>query len=347
MDTAGGSDGPRRPAGTPRLALMAIVAVSVVAFGLLTTVVPDRDVLEPETIDPTALVEPEIEAGFRVVAELPTGPWQSHRINDAYLYVDDAPWIVTDDDRVVDIDLPEMGVLFGAIATRDESVAFGRTSTGPAIWRSTDNLSWELERLPWDGTVRAAAEIDGHLVVIGISRNGPAFTYVAATEVPRGWLTVETTEIPDSGLISVPAGFVGRGNATDGSGYGYLYSDDGADWAWQADRAAAGSRSPGQLPAFVIEADETLLRLPGDERAFAPPAWPISGVWLEGETMWLQTPSAAWASVDGEEWLEYPINAETGVDGGYSVLLPVGETARVATSSDDRVYLMRWDPGSG
>ena len=202
--------------------------------------------------------------------------------------------------------------------------------------------------MPWDGTVRAAAAIDGNLVLIGISRNGPAFTYVAATETPTGWLIVETTDVPDSGLISVPGGFVGRGNATDGSGYGYLYSDDGADWAWQANRAAAGSRSPGQLPAFVVETDGTpMLTLPGDERVFDPPAWPVSGLWLEGDTIWVQTPNSAWASVDGIEWQEYPINTETGIEGGYSVLLPVGDTARVATSANDRIYLLRWDPGSG
>jgi hypothetical protein len=348
MDTAGGSDGQQRRTGAPRPAVMVIVAAAVTAFGLLTTLSPDRDALEPETIDPGALVEPEIDAGFRVVAELRHGPWESHRIAGAYLFVGDAPTIIADDDTVFEIDLDQVEVVFGAISVGGESLAFGRTPESPAVWRSDDNVDWALETLPWDGTVRAAAEIDGRLVLIGIARNGPAFTYVVANEAPGGWLVVETTQVPDSGLISVPGGFVGRGSATDGSGYGYLYSDDGSDWTWQSDRAAGGSRSPGQIPGFVVETDAaTLLSLPGDERVFEPPAWPISGLWVEDDTIWVQTPNSAWASLDGVEWQEYPINAETGVDGGYSVLLPVGETARLATSVDDRIHLLRWDPGSG
>jgi hypothetical protein len=141
---------------------------------------------------------------------------------------------------------------------------------------------------------------------------------------------------------------VGRGSATDGSGFGYLHSNNGLDWTWQSDRAAAGRRSPGPLPAFVIESDgASLLRLPGDERVFASPGWPILGLWLEDGTIWVQTSGAAWASTDGVEWREYPIDSETGVDGGFSMLLPVGDTARLAVSVDDRAYLMRWDPGSG
>ena len=131
MDTAGGSDGPQRRGGAPRPTLMAIVAFAVVAFGLLTTVVPDRDALEPETIEPAALVEPEIEAGFRVVAELTKGPWESHRVAGGYLYVDVTPWIITDDDQVYRVDLPRSEVVFGAIAAGDESIAFGRTDTAP------------------------------------------------------------------------------------------------------------------------------------------------------------------------------------------------------------------------
>jgi hypothetical protein len=320
--------------------VMAIAAVAVTAFGLLTTLAPNRDALEPERTEPAALVEPEIEAGFRVVAEFTEGPWENHRVAGAYLYVDVTPWIITDDDRVFRVDLPQSEVVFGAIAAGDESIAFGRTHTGPALWRSSNNIDWTLERLPWEGTVRAAAEIDGRIVLIGIALNGPAFTYVAATAEPEGWHVVEMDKVPDSGLISVPGGFMGRGNATDGSGFGYLYSGDAVEWTLQSARAAAG--------AYLVETEKTpMLMLPGDERVFESPAWPISGLWLEGETIWIQTPNSAWASVDGVDWLEYPISPETGVDGGYSVLLPVGDVARVATSVDDRSYLLRWDPGSG
>jgi hypothetical protein len=285
-------------------------------------------------------VEPQIEAGFRPVAEFQEDPWESYRIAGAYLSVGDAPTIITDDDRVFEVDLPQVAIVFGAAEAGDESIAFGRTATSPAIWRSSDTVNWTLQTLPWDGTVRAAAEIEGRLVLIGIAIKGPAFTYIAATEAPNGWLVVEMSKVPDSGLVSVPGGFMGRGNATDGSGFGYLYSDDAIDWTWQSDRAAAG--------AYVVETEETvLLKLPGDERVFAPPAWPVSGLWLEGETIWAQTPNSAWASVDGVEWLEYPISAETGVNGGYSLLLPVGDTPRLATSIGDRILLLRWDPGSG
>jgi hypothetical protein len=355
MDTSGSPERPVRSARPPRPVLSAIVAAVVIAFGLITTLVPDRATFDPDSIDPAALSEPEIEAGFRVVAELDVGPWRNFRIADAYLYTSDAqslsmgdgPTVITDDDEVFDVNLPDMEVLFGAIDADEESVAFGRTPAGPALWRSTDNVAWALELLPWEGTVRAGAMIDGRLVLIGIENDGPSFHYVAATETPKGWLVLETTRVPHTGLISVPGGFVGRGTAPDGSGYGYLYSDDGADWTHESNRAAAGSRSRGAIPAFVIETDDApLLTLPGDERVFAPPEWPISGLWLEEETIWLQTPGSAWSSIDGVDWQEYPINAATGIEGGFSVLLPVGDTARLATLMDDRILLFRWDPGS-
>lgn len=355
MDTAGGSDRPQRRVGAPRPGIMVIVAVAVTAFGLLTTLAPDRAV-DSETIDPAALVEPEFEASFLIVAELEVGPWVSYRIDDAYLYTSDAPTptlgtrptVITDDDEVIEVDLPGLEVLFGAFSGVGESVAFGRTEGGPALWRSADNLTWNLEPLPWDGTVRAGAIIDGRIVLIGIEQRGPSFTYVAATETPTGWLLVDSSRIPDSGLISVPGGFVGRGTASDGSGFGYLYSDDAVDWAFQSFRAASASRSAGHMPAFVIDPEDApLLTLPGDDRLFAPPGWPVSGVSLEGDIIWIQTPGSAWSSTDGVEWKEYPINSTVGVTSGFSVMLPVDDTIRLAVSLGNRIVLMRWDEGSG
>ncbi len=348
MDTVGGSEGLRAPGRAARPLLTVVVALAVVAFGLVTALGPDRAPLDPEAIDPgAALIEPEIEAGFRVVAQLDDGPWDPFRIAGAYLFIGDAPTVITDADEVFEVDLPELEVLFGAIDAGAESIAFGRTPDGPALWRSTDARTWEIQRLPWDGTVRAGALIDGEIVLIGIASDGPSFTYVRATETEGGWLVIETTRIPDTGLISVPGGFVGRGNATDGTGYGYLYSDNGLDWIYQSDRAAAGSRTAGQIPSFVVETEDSpLLTLPGDDRVFAPPAWPVSGLWLEGDVLWVQTPDSAWSSYDGESWTEFPIDASTGVGNGYSVLLPVGDVARLATSLDNRVTLLRWDPGS-
>ena len=350
IETSGKQERPARKAGPPLPVLSAIVAAVVIGFGLITTLVPDRATLDPDSIDPGALSEPEIEAGFRVVAELDVGPWKSFRIADAYLYpgdalsIGDGPTVITDDDEVLDVNLPDMEVLFGAIDADEESVAFGRTPAGPALWRSTDNVTWALESLPWEGTVRAGAMIDGRLVLIGIENDGPAFHYVAATEAPKGWLVVETTRIPHTGLISVQGGFVGRGPAPDGSGYGVLYSDDGVDWTHESDRAATGS---GAIPAFVIETDDALLlTLPGDDRVFAPPEWPIAGLWLEDGTIWIQTPGSAWSSIDGVDWQEYPIRAASGIGGEFSILLPVCDTARLATLIDDRIFLFRWDPGS-
>lgn len=345
MDTAG--ERSRQPNRSPRLLITVVVAITVVGFGLITAIAPDRNPIDADQIDAAALVEPEIEAGFRAIAALDEGPWESFRIAGAYLFMGGGPTVITDDDLVLEVELPEMEVLFGAIDAGGESIAFGRTARGPAIWRSPDAVSWSLERLGWDGTVRAAAEIDGRLVLIGIEQEGPSFHFVTATEAPGGWLVIETNRVPDTGLISVPGGFVGRGTATDGSGYGYLYSDDGLDWTFRSSRSAAGSRSAGQIPAFVIETGGSpLLRLPGDDRVFAPPAWPLSGLWIEGEVVWAQTPDSAWSTLDGKDWREYPIDSSTGVGSGYSVLLPVGDTARLVTSSGDRISLARWDPGS-
>lgn len=321
-------------------------AIGAVGFGLVTALIPgpgEDDAL----ITPSALSQPEIEPGFRVVAELETGPWDPYRIDGGYLSMDIEATVITDDDRLQAVQLPDIEILFGAIDAGSESIAFGRTSVGPAIWRSPDTLTWTLHQLPWTGTVRAAAVIDDSLMLIGISSSGATFSYVIATESPDGWFVRETSRIPDTGLISVPGGFVGRGTATDNTGYGYLYSDNGLDWGFQSARAAAASRSSGQLPVFVIESpDGSELRIPGHERSFTPPDWPVSGVWLETDTIWVQTPDAAFSSVDGVEWTKYPIDATTGVAGGFSVLLPVGDTPRVATAANGRISLLRWDAGS-
>ena len=192
-----------------------------------------------------------------------------------------------------------------------------------------------------------AAELAGLFASRRVTRASTSALAGRNSSASGGWSVSATSRIPDTALHSVPGGFVGRGVATDGDGYGYLYSDNGVDWIYQSDRAAAGSRTAGQIPSFVIETEDTpLLRLPGDGRAFAPPAWPVSGLWLEGDVIWVQTPDAAWSSYDGESWTEFPIDASTGVGNGYSVLLPVGDVARLATSLDDRITLLRWDPGS-
>ncbi len=346
MDTAGDGERHLPERGRRPAMLVAVAATVVAAFGLLTTLAPDRGPTEPEFIDVTELVEPESEAGFRPVARLDEGPWDSFRIDGAYLFTGETTTVITDDDGVFDVELPELEVLFGAIDAGGFSVAFGTTAHGPAVWRSPDTRSWLIERLPWDGTVRAGAQIEGRLVLIGIEKDGPAFHHVTATQTADGWQVTESN-IPDPGVISVPGGFVARGRATDASGFGFLFSTDGIEWTYRSNRLAATPRSIGQIPSFVIETDESpLLQLPGDGRILSPPAWPVSGLWKEGEVIWAQTSDAAWSTLDGAAWTEYPIDDSTGVGDGFAALLPIGETARVATSAGDRITLLRWDPGT-
>ena len=214
MDTAGDGERHLPERGRRPAMLVAVAATVVAAFGLLTTLAPDRGPTEPEFIDVTELVEPESEAGFRPVARLDEGPWDSFRIDGAYLFTGETTTVITDDDGVFDVELPELEVLFGAIDAGGFSVAFGTTAHGPAVWRSPDTRSWLIERLPWDGTVRAGAQIEGRLVLIGIEKDGPAFHHVTATQTADGWQVTESN-IPDPGVISVPGGFVARGRATD------------------------------------------------------------------------------------------------------------------------------------
>lgn len=327
--------------------VLAGVAVTVIGFGLATAFAPGPGVDGTASIAPSAVAEPESEPGFRLVAELEAGPWDPYRIDGGYLAMDVEPTVLTDDDRRQPVHLPGIESLFGAIDAGSESIAFGRTARGPAIWRSPDTLTWTLEQLPWIGTVRAAAVTKDGLTLIGIANAGATFSYVTATESSNGWIVREASEIPDTGLVSAPGGFVGRGTATDGTGYGYLFSEDGADWTFQSARAITSARSAGQLPVFVIESPDGLgLRIPGQDQTFEPPGWPVSVVWLENETIWVQTPDAAWSSSDGVEWKEFPVDATTGVGGGFSVLIPVGDIPRVATAVNGRVSLLRWDPGS-
>ncbi len=176
-----------------------------------------------------------------------------------------------------------------------------------------------------------------------------SFSYVVATATRtlERWRFQRGVDVPDSFLVSIPGGFLGRGRSTDGtgSGVGYLFSSNGTDWTLQSDRASGIAGPGGIVPFFVIEdGDGNRLRIGGDPRTVEPPTWPVSGLWVEGETIWIQTPDAAWSSVDGMTWTEFPMGDET--DTGFSMLLPVGDTPRIATVDDDNVALLRWDPGT-
>lgn len=325
--------------------ILATVAAMVVTFGLVTARPAEDETAEPAEID--AIARPAADPGFRHVATIRSGPWDPYRVSGAYLFESpDGPVVITDDDTVSDVELPGLEVLFGAIPTPQGSLAFGRSARGPTLWWSDDNLVWTEQALPWDGTVRAAA-VDGDLLtLIGIETDEQSFSYVVATRRGDGWLVRTSADVPDSHLVSIPGGFIGRGQSTDGSGsgIGYLFSSDGLEWTFQSERAAGISRTAGIVPSFVIdEGDDVRLQIADDPRQIDPPAWPISGLWVEGDVIWIQTPDAAWSSMDGDSWEEFPIE---GVDRGYSVLLPVGDVPRIATVHDGTVSLLRWDPGT-
>lgn len=328
------------------IVIVATVAAMVATFGLVTArPAPDDAVTGPAEID--AIARPAAEPGFRQVATIRSGPWDPYRVSGAYLFESpDGPMVITDDDTVSQVDLPGLEVLFGAIPTPQGSLAFGRSAVGPTLWWSDDNLTWTTEALPWEGTVRAAAADGDRLTLIGIETDEQTFSYVVATNPPKGWAVSASADVPDSHLVSIPGGFIGRGQSTDGtgSGVGYLFSRDGLEWTFQSERAAGISRTAGIVPSFVIDEGEDIrLQIADDPRPIDPPAWPISGLWVEDDMIWIQTPDAAWSSVDGSSWEKFPIE---GVDRGYSVLLPVGDVPRIATMHGGTVSLLRWDPGT-
>src|SRR5665811_1218202 len=149
------------------ITILAIVAGMVVTFGLVTARPADDDASKPAEID--AIAQPAAEPGFRPVATIGSGPWDPYRVSGAYLFESpDGPVIITDDDGVSQVELPGLEVLFGAIPTPQGSLAFGRSTDGPTLWWSQDNLAWTVETLSWDGTVRAAATDGDLLTLIGI-----------------------------------------------------------------------------------------------------------------------------------------------------------------------------------
>ena len=346
METSS-EEGSRRSRSVSPTLVMLTAATIVLGFGLMTRN-NTLGVQEDSVFDVADLSSPDREPGFVAVTELPDGPWEPFRINGAYLFrsSDDLYSVITDQDRSFEVELPRLEVLFGAISTGTGSLAYGTASDGPAVWRSSDLVEWTIEPLPWDGTVRAAVGDGTSNRLIGIRSKASSFEYIVAEDSSGAWEIEPTMAVPDAALVSVPDGFVARGPATDGSAYGYLFSTDGVEWIFQAEGGVGVSRSAGLIPAFVIEGGSpALLRLAGDDREFIPPAWPISGIWTEGSTIWMQTPDAAWASTDTVTWTEYPIGPSTGVANGFTVLLPVGDVPRLATSVDNTILLMRWDTG--
>lgn len=346
MDTSSLGDTSPHRVGPRPLTLVVTFAMVVLLFGLVTARFGGQGTI----IDSPMLTEPVVEPGFITVAELEASPWEPFRVSGGYLFraEDGSLAAITDEDEFLWVGLTGLRTLFGAIAGNDESIAYGMSNLGPAIWRSTDLKTWTMERLPWEGTVLAAMADDSGTRLIGIQANGSEFSYVLATDTKGVWQVNAAPDTPDTGIAPAPGGFVGRGRATDGGGYGYLFSTDGLEWTYQSLRGVGVNRNGGQVPSFVIEeGGPAMLRLPGDDRTFTPPGWPISSIWVEAETFWIQTIGDAWSSSDLVEWARYPIGRETGVDNGFSMLIPVGDQPRIANSFEGQVDLLRWDTGSG
>lgn len=200
------------------------------------------------------------------------------------------------------------------------AVAHGLDDRGPALWTSTDGLSWEKRRLPWTGWVQEVAIGPEGLVVLGVDALRPR--EIVARDLDRGW-AVQATDTPDTGLWSTGDGFVGRGTLDDGS-VGYLYSTDGIEWSGIG---AHLSLHNGEVASLHYEGGDTVLMIPGSGDEIRPPEVPVVSLWTNDDRFWLQTQTAVWWSSDGSRWRSLPIDRAHGLEGGSPVLLPFSDRA--------------------
>lgn len=239
-------------------------------------------------------------------------------------------------------ELPGMRQFRGVVTADDMVVAYGHTDTGPTLWTTTDVAgTWERHDMPWDGSVQAVSLVDRRVVVLGTA--GADWVRTSAAWPPPSdesdW-RLEPIEPPGTVVFSVADGFVARSLIEDE----YLHSADGTRWASYAQVII---HPVGEVAALVQGPTGLGLRLSGDDRILTPPEWPVSALWRNNGRIWIQTPSAAWWSRDGQRWNELPFEMDEGYPGGLPLLLPFADRAIVAVGPTDlaRRDLFTWHVG--
>ncbi len=222
--------------------------------------------------------------------------------------------------------LPGVEFVRGVSSDGEHAVAFGMDERGPALWLTAGEDVWTRVRLPWQGTVQAAAISDGAVTLIGVD-DTRARRIVAkwSGTAGTGWRVLESGA-PDAALLPVEGGFVARGRIADGP-VQYLISRDGLTWEPFATRIV---NTVGEVAAIVETGSGDVVQIPGDDRLIRPPEWPIAALWRVGDRIWIQTPTAAWWSTDGTRWTRLALDRRHGIRAGAPVLLPFTDRAAVS-----------------
>jgi len=238
-------------------------------------------------------------------------------------------------------ELPGMRQFRGVATADDMVVAYGRSDSGPALWITTDvHLPWQRIDMPWDGSVQGVSLVDRRIVVLATV--GSEWMQTTAAWPPPDDSEWSLTQINPPGPVVylVAGGFISRSLDWDE----WLHSTDGSRWVSFADSALHPS---GEVAGVVHGATGLEIRLAGDPRIVTPPEWPVSALWRINGRIWIQTPSAAWWSRDGQRWNELPFDTESGYPGGLPVLLPFSDRAIIALNGDQfgRRDLFTWHVG--
>lgn len=309
------SQEPRRPRMLPVFALAIFVALSLAVFPGS----PSAD-QSASTSDLGEAVTSDSGRWIPVGTSL-HDPFDARRVGNRYVWVIDGGIASIDaTGESTAVSFPASDHVRRLTSNGSLAVAHGLDDRGPALWTSTDGMSWEKQRLPWTGWVREVAIRSEGLVVLGIDALRPR--EIVARELDQGW-AVQATDAPDTGLWSTGEGFVGRGTLEDGS-VGYLYSTDGIVWN---DIGAHLSLHYGEVASLRYEDGDTMLVIPGSGDVLRLPEVPVVSLWTHDDRYWLQTQSAVWRSSDGSRWRSLPIDRDHGLEGGTPVLLPFSDRA--------------------
>lgn len=239
-------------------------------------------------------------------------------------------------------ELPGLRQFRGVVTADDRVVAYGGSDTGPALWIATDiDVPWQRVDMPWDGSVQAVSLADHRIVVLGTAGSEWVRTSSAWPPPSDGadW-PLAPINPPGAGIYPVANGFIARSLDWDE----WLHSTDGSRWVSYAEMIA---QPIGEIAAFVSGPTGLALQLAGDPRTVTPPEWPVSALWRTNSRIWIQTPTAAWWSRDGQRWNELPFDEESGYPGGLAILLPFSDRAIIALNGDElgRRDLFTWHVG--
>ncbi len=236
------------------------------------------------------------------------------------------------------------------VQTRRGLLAASFAGRRALIWRSRDGITWDEEADFGPGVVLTAAEVGGSQVAWGYLDDGAAsFTAV----YDGGWAVLDRggpfpiAVAPwEEGLLSVAL--------VDG-GPELLTSRDGTSWQPVAGPPDLTVEAviPTSLGPLAVGSDPEGYRLLAVDQAWSPlpigtfRQWPVVSDFAGRVAVLVSGPARdrLFTSPDLVDWIEVPLDLESGMAGANPVVVPAAGQLQVAAFDRGEVVIWAWEPG--